>query len=732
VNTNTLDTLQRVFGFSSFRPNQEELVTGLLAGQDVFGVMPTGGGKSLCYQLPAVMLEGCALVVSPLIALMKDQVDGARALGIRAACLNSHLTSGERGQVKSMYRSGQLDLLYVSPERLSLPDFHDFLLSHPLGRPSFFAIDEAHCISEWGHEFRPDFLFLSTLKQTYPNIPLVAFTATATPKVAQDIQDRLALNNPVLVRASFDRKNLFYDIRSRTDAEKQILEFIREQPRGSSGIVYRTTRKSVEETAEMLQRNGIPSLAYHAGMTPDERSRIQDDFIKDNVQVIVATVAFGMGIDKPDVRYVIHYDLPKTIEGYYQETGRAGRDGDFSKCLLLYSPGDVAKQGYLIDKTEDPEEKDRLWSLLRQMNRYASTAQCRRKGLLDYFGEKYLLDNCGACDVCAGNFKEVNTTYEARVILSAIARTRGRFGGVHICDIVCGANTERIRKFGHDQIKTYGIGKGRPKKYWRSVLDALIVGGYLRTSQGEYPVPQLTQSGLTLMKGSGEFYLREDVRVEPSKQDKRRTNSLGYEPEYNSDLLDLLKQLRSSIAQEESLPPYMVFGDRTLRQMAGYYPTNEQELGKLHGVGRAKLERYAERFLPVIKDFVEENPQIKAQARSLPKGGGATQVQPPTVAIKRAISSTYKETLRLYKERLAPQEIAERRELAPSTVIGHLIKLYEEGEEVDLKPLVNKETEEQIRSLVQEHGDSSFKVLFEAAGGAIGYDQLRLVATLMK
>ena len=609
---NPLEVLERVFGFTQFRPNQESLVSGILSGRDVFGVMPTGGGKSLCYQLPSVILEGCAVVISPLIALMKDQVDNAQAMGIRAACLTSHATPQERQETNRAYIQGELDLLYVAPERLAQENFLSFLSQTPKGAPSFFAIDEAHCISEWGHDFRPDYLLLGKLKERFPATPFAAFTATATPKVANNIQERLQLRDPVTVRASFDRTNLFYEIRSRTDGNQQLLDFIQDQPEGCSGIIYRTTRKSVEETAEYLSSKGIQAQAYHAGMPADERTQIQDDYIRDKYRVIVATVAFGMGIDKPDVRFVIHYDLPKTVEGYYQETGRAGRDGDPSRCLLLYSASDVAKLGFMIDKSEDPEERTRNWALIRQMDRYASSTICRRKALLRYFGEEYEKEKCGACDSCEGHFREVEATYEARVILSAIARTKQRFGANYICEVITGANTERIRSMGHNELKTYGLGKNKPRTYWRRLLDALLAEEYLVISEGEYPVPLLSELGHKLMKGEGSFTLREDTRIEPSKT--RRNTASASDPDYDNSIFEVLRRLRTKIAEDEAVPPYVVFSDRTLREMAAYQPNNANEFGKLHGVGAAKIERYANRFLMELNEYLDQFPNLREKA----------------------------------------------------------------------------------------------------------------------
>ncbi|MEM7386936.1 MAG: RecQ family ATP-dependent DNA helicase, partial [Verrucomicrobiota bacterium] len=487
------EKLQEVFGFSGFRPHQRELVEALLAGRDAVGVMPTGGGKSLCYQLPAVLSEGCAVVVSPLIALMKDQVDAALANGIRAAAVHSGLPDSVRLDAARAYRDGELDLLYVAPERLSMAGMLNRLTHCPRGRPAFFAIDEAHCISEWGPDFRPDYLALGQLREALPDVPIGAFTATATRKIAADIEQRLLLNEPIAIRASFDRENLFYEVRAKRDWESQLVQFIKERE-GQSGIVYRTTRKSVEATARLLQANGIDARGYHAGMEPDERSDTQEAFIRDNAAVIVATIAFGMGIDKADVRFVIHGDLPKNIESYYQETGRAGRDGEPSHCLLLFSSGDVVKLRRLTESVADEAERERTLQLLREMERFASVPTCRRKALLAYFDESYPKDNCESCDVCTGDFQQVEATREAQILLSAIARTGERFGAVHLCDIVTGANTARIRQFSHDQVKTYGAGRNRPKTFWRSVLSGLISNDIVQLSNDQFAVPKLTKA----------------------------------------------------------------------------------------------------------------------------------------------------------------------------------------------------------------------------------------------
>ncbi len=721
-----LSVLQRVFGFSSFRPNQEQLVMGILEHRDVFGVMPTGGGKSLCYQLPAIILPGCAVVVSPLIALMKDQVDNARAVGIRAACITSHATLAEKQEVARAYRQDELDLLYVAPERLSQPAFSDFLRQCPRQQPSFFAVDEAHCISEWGHDFRPDYLFLNQLKTLFPGVPCAAFTATATPQVADDIQGRLSLNNPVCIRASFDRTNLFYEVRSRTDGDQQLIEFIRDQPDAASGIVYRTSRKSVEQTAELLRANGIAAQAYHAGLEAGIRSQIQEDYIRDRYQVIVATVAFGMGIDKPDVRFVVHYDLPKTIEGYYQETGRAGRDGDPSRCLLLYSPGDVGKIGYLIDQAESEEERQRNWTLVRHMDRYAASTQCRRISLLAYFGERYEKEKCGACDACEGHFKEVDATYEARVALSAIARTGGRFGAGYLTEIITGAKTERIREFGHDQLKTYGLGRKKPRPYWRRIYDALLAESYLQLSQSQYPVPQMTATGRALMKGESTFALREDTRIEPSKA--RRGTVSDENLEYDQGIFEVLRRLRIKMAEEEGVPPYVVFSDRTLRQIAAYQPANETEFGALHGIGKAKVERYAARFLLELQEYLGEHPALREQALPSPVAPDPQR----TVKVKKPAGASVNETVALFRSGLTVAQIASQRGYTESTIVTHLGKAALDGEQIDLMQFISADKADRARALLLEHGTVALKPAFEAGGGEVSYGDLRLMELVLQ
>jgi len=726
-------TLEDVFGFSKFRPNQEKLVRGVLGGNDVFGVMPTGGGKSLCYQLPAVAMDGCCVVVSPLIALMKDQVDGAVANGIRAAFLNSSMSSDQMKETEAAYRNGQLDLLYVAPERLSSYGFVDFLRQAPAscgGKPSFFAIDEAHCISEWGHDFRPDYMFLSQLKSLFPGVPIAAFTATATQKVAQDIELRLALQTAVKVRASFDRVNLFYEVRAKRDWETQLVEYVQKR-KGQSGVVYRTTRKSVEQTADLLRKNGANARHYHAGMEAGERAAAQEAFIRDDCDVIVATVAFGMGIDKADVRYVVHVDLPKNLEGYYQETGRAGRDGEKSSCLLLHGSGDVVKLSRFIEDIADEAEQQRSRDLLRAMDRFAAVPQCRRKSLLGYFNEVYEPDNCEACDFCLGEFTAVDATMDARIMLSAVARTNGKFGAVHLCDIVSGAKTAKIKQFEHDQLKTYGAGKDKPKPHWRSMIDSLLTSGHLALSNGQYPVPAMTQQGWDLMMGKNNetYSLQVDQRVEPEKGTSGRRSIDDEEQVCHEGLFDYLRSKRKEIADGAGVPPYVIFADKTLRQMSAVMPETLDDLARLHGVGAAKLEKYGEPFINAVTYYLSENPEARADRQTISGlKSGVSKVRSTTPkSIKRGMGDTFKTTLSMLQQGMSVEEISNERDLSTVTIEGHIARLFEDGADLDFRNFVSEEQEKLCLELIEEHGADMLKPIFEAADGKLTYGAIKLV-----
>ncbi|MHC4715356.1 MAG: DNA helicase RecQ [Planctomycetota bacterium] len=589
--------LSNVFGFHAFRPNQESIIRAVMDRQDVFAVMPTGGGKSLCYQLPAHLLSGTCVVISPLISLMKDQVDAAKANGLRAEFLNSSLEPPEQAHVLRRLTDAELDLLYVAPERFAMDGFLATLKTVPL---CLFAVDEAHCISEWGHDFRPDYLSLSRIVADFDGVPLAAFTATATERVQRDVVERLGLRTPFTVRASFNRPNLFYQVLPKDNVRRQLLAFLRDRP-GQSGIVYRTTRSSVEQTADRLREAGVEALPYHAGLEPEVRKRHQEAFNRDEVDVIVATIAFGMGIDKSNVRFVVHADLPKNIESYYQETGRGGRDGEPAHCLLLFGRGDIPKIRYFIDQIPDETERTVAAKKLNQMASYATVNACRRRRLLGYFGESLEADGCGGCDVCAGQVEQVDATTDARIAMSAVARTGQRFGTVHVVDVITGADTEKVRDFRHDGLKTYGAGEDRPKRYWRMIIDNLIGQDCLRQTTGRFPVLHLTDKGLEMLTGGGTFHVLRQKEAPPPKAKRAKGEVVEYDPV----LFERLRALRLEFARKRGVPPYIVFSDRTLHEMAHYRPATDDQMREITGVGDRKLAQYGEAFLAEIRAYVE-------------------------------------------------------------------------------------------------------------------------------
>ena len=592
------DILKNVFGFQTFRPNQESIIRGIIDGRDVFAVMPTGGGKSLCYQLPAALMSGTAVVISPLISLMKDQVDAAVENGMSAAFMNSSMNAEAISDVYRRLRNSTIKLLYIAPERFAMPHFLERLKTVAI---SLFAIDEAHCVSEWGHDFRPDYLGLSLIPQMFPGVPVAAFTATATQKVQDDIIGKIGLRSPQILRASFNRPNLFYEVTAKSKVESQIIEFLREH-QGESGIIYRTTRDAVMHTADFLKSKGIAALPYHAGLSAEERNRNQEAFNRDEVQIIVATIAFGMGIDKSNVRFVVHADLPKNIEGYYQETGRAGRDGEPARCLLFFGRGDIPKIRYFINLMTDENERIIASRKLHQTVGYASHNVCRRKQLLGFFGEEYPLDNCGSCDICSGSIQQIDITIDSQIILSAISRTGQRFGIGHTIDIVTGADTKRVRELKHNEIKTYGAGIGRDKNYWRSVVDELIAQEALVQEGDPYPVLRITPKGSNILFGRENISAlrREEIKAETSR------NKSAESSEYDEALFEKLRLLRKRMADAQRVPPYIIFSDKTLHEMCRRFPSTLSDLRQISGVGDTKLQRYGEDFVLEIRQHVDK------------------------------------------------------------------------------------------------------------------------------
>lgn len=601
--------LSHRFGFPSFRPHQEEIIQAVLAGEDVFASLPTGGGKSLCYQLPAVLLDGLTLVVSPLIALMHDQVDAARENGLRARFLNSSTSADERHAVSRELASGAVDLLYVSPERLAVPEFRDKLGDWGL---SVVAVDEAHCISEWGHDFRPDYRSLVTIREEFPRVPIAAFTATATPRVRDDIITSLRLREPTIVRASFDRPEITYRVRRRRHAVPDIVEAVAElrDRSGETGIVYRATRDLVERTSDALEQAGIRARPYHAGLEHDQRQNAQRAFVNDDIDVIVATIAFGMGIDKSNVRWIVHGDLPQTVEAYYQQTGRAGRDGEPSEALLLWGPKDISTIRWHIGRAGSPDEQARGEQGLRHMLDYVEPGTCRRRRLLAHFGEEHP-GNCGGCDVCLGEIALEDVTIQAQMLMSAMKRTGERFGTHHIVDIVTGRLSDGVEKRGHQGLPTFGVGREMPREFWLDLMRDLERDAYIEREpagpDGRMGGFRLTPAGRQVLAGRQTVVAaRREAR--PASGRARRTG-VGSDAELPADAEDLfacLRRLRLQLARSRSVPPYVVFSDRSLREMARLRPTDRVALLNCHGVGERKLEQYGEAFLTAIRAFLEQ------------------------------------------------------------------------------------------------------------------------------
>lgn len=715
-----LRTLRSVFGFQFFRPNQENIIRSILSGQDVFAVMPTGGGKSLCYQLPAKMMEGTAVVISPLISLMKDQVDAAIENGIHAAFLNSSMTPQEISGVYRALRSNSIKLLYIAPERFAMPHFLETLKTYAL---SLFAIDEAHCISEWGHDFRPDYLSLSQIPALFPNVPVAAFTATATAKVQDDIINRIGLRSPYKVRASFNRPNLFYEVRQKEKVEHQILDFLKGHP-GEAGIIYRTTRDSVTDMADFLVSNGIKALPYHAGLPSEGRTKNQEAFNKDEVQVIAATIAFGMGIDKSNVRFVIHADLPKNIESYYQETGRAGRDGESSQCLFFFSRGDIPKLRFFIDQIADESERSIALQKLNQMAGYASHNVCRRRQLLEFFGEKYPRDNCRTCDICTGSVEQIDITMDAQILMSAMSRTGQRFGAGHIIDVVTGADTKRVRELRHNEVKTYGAGKHKDKRHWRFLVHELLAQDMVRQEGDPYPVLKLTEKGTEVLYGRAKAAALK--RKEAGERIRRE--GLKGDDRYDEALFGRLRILRRTLSVEQEVPPYVIFSDRTLYEMCRRYPATMAAMGMINGVGEAKLGRYGEDFIREIKEYLGENPNMDVSGMRTVSHSSSTFDRQSS----KKKGETVEETYSLYKKGLSLQEISAHRNLSQTTVALHLERLIREGRDIEIDRLINPSKREEISTAFRTSGQWGLGPIVERFNGEVSYEEARFVRALME
>ena len=713
-----LPLLKQYFGFTSFRPLQEQIIRDALAGKDVFALLPTGGGKSLCFQLPAMAREGLTVVVSPLIALMKDQVDALQAAGVPATFLNSSLAPGEsRGRLRGLH-TGQFRLLYAAPERLMLSGFLEDLQRWNV---RLVAVDEAHCISEWGHDFRPEYRQLAQLRTLFPSVPMMALTATATERVRQDIVTLLALRSPACYVASFNRPNLTYRVFAKQKPYNQVLDFLRGRPR-DGGIIYCQARKTAESVAEKLTQDGIKARPYHAGLTSEERSRNQELFLRDEIRVVCATIAFGMGINKPNVRFVLHYDLPKNIEGYYQETGRAGRDGLPSDCVLLFSAGDVVKQTAFIEEKPDPKEQQIARRQLQQMVHYAEASTCRRTELLGYFGEDFEAADCGGCDNCLSPRATFDGTVAAQKFLSCVYRVRERtrmsVGINHIIEVLTGAESEKVRRWGHDKISTYGIGTEHTRPQWSAIGRELIRLGYLRQAAEKFSVLELTPEGAATLKDRRRVMLTRPVAAPEPKSHR------AGEITCDEALFEVLRQLRKRLADDRGLPPYIVFSDVSLRLMAREYPQTKAEFVRISGVGEKKLQEFGAAFLWEISVYLQSHPR-----QMFADDAFAAPVAPPASA---GLSDTARQTLRMFRAGQTVEQVALERRLTPETIFGHLAGALENGETVDLSAFFTPEEKREVAAAFKKLGLLSLSLVFQELGGRYDYGRLRLARAALR
>ena len=601
------DNLQNFFGFDNFKGEQEAIITNILAGNDTFVIMPTGGGKSMCYQLPALMSEGTAIVISPLIALMKNQVDQLRAFGGSdsiAHFLNSSLTKSDITRVKEDVLGGKTKLLYVAPESLTKQENIDFLR---LNNVSFVAVDEAHCISEWGHDFRPEYRKIrQVISNIGDNIPIIALTATATPKVQQDIQKNLQMNNATIYKSSFNRSNLFYEVRAKRNVIKEIVKFVKQNP-GKSGIIYCLSRKKVEEVAEVLSLNGVKALPYHAGLDPKVRADTQDKFLMEDVEVIVATIAFGMGIDKPDVRYVIHHDVPKSMEGYYQETGRAGRDGGEGVCAAFYSEKDIDKlQKFMKDKPVS--EREIGTQILKEVIDYAESSVCRRKQLLHYFGENFNEAGCNnMCDNCCAHKEHFDGEVHLHRALSLIKQIGEKFDDAHIINILIGEDNAQIKNYEHDLLDYYGSGKEDGRNLWNSILRQALLNNFLSKDIDQYGLLRLTKTGQSFIDNPYSIRFIVNRPMEATDDDDSEDGPKTGGSALDTELLQMLKDLRKKLAKQKGLPPFVIFQDPSLEEMCIHYPVTNEELKQISGVGAGKAMKFGKPFTDLIQKYVEDN-----------------------------------------------------------------------------------------------------------------------------
>ncbi len=719
------ELLKKNFGYDEFKNGQEDIIDSILSHKDVLGIMPTGGGKSLCYQLPALLFEeGVTLVISPLIALMKDQVDGLVEMGIQATFINSTLSDKEINKRINAIRDGKYKLLYVAPERLLTDIF--FNLSKVIKIP-FISIDEAHCISQWGHDFRPSYReipkFISLLEQR----PVIAaFTATATETVIDEIKELIGLIKPFELIAGFDRPNLFYKVIKPNDKFKYVKEYLNGSFTSGSGIIYCSTRKTVESLSHKLSQSGFSVGSYHGGMDSETRNRVQESFMLDNTKIIVATNAFGMGIDKPDVRFVIHYNMPKNMEAYYQEAGRAGRDGKKSDCILMYSPSDIVKQKLIIAQNELSKEREQIqFENLQYLVNFCHTDRCLRSEIVGYFGEETPLDNCESCGNCLDDSEYVDMTVEAQKVLSCIFRANQRYGINIIIQTLRGSRNQRIVELKLDKLSTYGIMADSSEGTLRELIMNLIARGYIFMTTDAFPVLKLTENARCILKGQEKILVKKEIMNIKNKkkyQQKRKTDL-----EFNQDLLKLLTEKRKEIAEAKKVPLYVIFHNTALEEMAYYMPTSKEAFMEIKGVGEKKIENYGEAFIAIINDFmVEKNIEpkdIDKRSNEMYEESDGDDL----VEMRNEGKDRYKLTYEVYKMGYSLEEISKYRKLTQSTIVKHLERLDQEGSLIEWERFIDTTKENEILEIINKIGSHGIKAIKERVSEHITYPDIHIV-----
>jgi ATP-dependent DNA helicase RecQ len=715
LNDSTIhDYLKKYFGFDTFKGNQEPIIRNVLAGRDTFVLMPTGGGKSLCYQLPAVMKKGIAIVISPLIALMKNQVDAMRNFSTDddvAHFLNSSLTKTEIARVKKDVLSGRAKLLYVAPESLTKEENIEFLKNIDI---SFYAIDEAHCISEWGHDFRPEYRRIRPIIDMIGRSPIIALTATATPKVQHDIQKNLSILDADVFKSSFNRPNLYYEVKSKQDVTKEIIKYIKNNA-GKSGIIYCLSRKKVEEMAEVLKVNGIKALPYHAGMDSATRTMNQDKFLMEEADIIVATIAFGMGIDKPDVRFVIHYDIPKSLEGYYQETGRAGRDGGEGNCIAYYSYNDILKLEKFMQGKPIAEQEIGKQLLLETVS-YAESSVCRRKLLLHYFGEEYLKENCEACDNCLHPKAQFEGNEAVVSVLETILAVKEKFKADHIANILSGKVTSAIKSYKHHKIEFFGIGEDKDEKFWNMVIRQALIAKFLTKDIENYGLLKLTEKGMEFLENPTSFMLAEDHDYADTTDEE---NAFGARTAVvDEELFSILKDLRKKLSKQKDVPPFVIFQDPSLEDMAIQYPITIDELQNVSGVGAGKAQRYGQEFIEIIKKYVEEKEIIRPLdmvVKSVVNKSGIKVYIIQSIDMKRPL-----------------EDIAEAKGLEMQELVSEIEAIVNSGTRINLDyyidSTIDEERQHDIYSYFREEAESdSLEDAIKELGNEFEEEEIRLV-----